>query len=75
MDYHSVHQRHHIHGIPEIELLGKLRRGEDFILVDARDAHVYDRGNIKPRDSVRIPPGEPNGEIAKLPPDKLVITA
>ncbi|MBI2907530.1 MAG: hypothetical protein HYX92_07755 [Chloroflexi bacterium] len=61
--------------ISELDLLRKLQRGdEDYVLVDARDAHVYDRGTIKPKGSVRISPGEPDGEIEKLPRDKLIIT-
>jgi len=56
------------------ELKDRLQRGEDVIIVDARAPYAYEASNIIPRGAVRIAPGAENGEIARLPKDKLIVT-
>lgn len=56
------------------ELRERLQKGEDIVIVDARALDAYEDSNIKPKDSVRIPPGSTDGEIARLPKDRLIVT-
>ncbi|MCL5265222.1 MAG: hypothetical protein M1343_08540 [Chloroflexi bacterium] len=60
--------------ISQAELKDKLRRGEDIVIVDAREQGAFAASNIRPKGSVRIPPGSQNGEIARLPKDKEIVT-
>lgn len=56
------------------ELRERLQRGEDVVIVDAREPHAFDASNIGPKGSVRIAPGATNGEIARLPKDRQIAT-
>ena len=62
-----------IERITKRELSDRLQKGEDVVVVDAREAGVFEVSNITPKDSVRIAPGVQNGEIARLPRDKLIV--
>ena len=63
-----------IRRITSQELREMLQRGEDVIIVDAREPHAFAASNIKPKGSARIAPGATNGEIARLPKGKPLVT-
>ncbi|MFH1484971.1 MAG: hypothetical protein ABIH46_02775 [Chloroflexota bacterium] len=60
--------------ISELELLRKLRRGVEFLVVDAREEHVFGRSNVKPRGSMHIAPGASIAGIERIPRDRPVVT-
>jgi hypothetical protein len=55
------------------ELDNRLRRGEEIVLIDARSQNGYAASNIRPRASMRIAPGSTDGDIERLPRDKLLV--
>ncbi len=69
-----------IERISRAELKEKLQRGENVVIVDARDPSVFhdpsvfQMSNIKPKGSIRIAPGAMNGEIARLLRNKTIVT-
>lgn len=64
-----------IERITKEELKQRLSRGEDLVIVDARERHVFAVSNIKPKDSLHIPPGLFNLNPGQLPKDKPIVAA
>ncbi|MBI2909104.1 MAG: hypothetical protein HYX92_15780 [Chloroflexi bacterium] len=67
-------QQDNIERITSEELKTRVDRGEDLVIVDARSQVSFDASNIRPKGAVRIAPGTTNGEMDRLPRNKLVVT-
>lgn len=63
-----------IERITRQELKERIERGEEIVIVDARSESAFMASNVRPRDSIRIVPGADDGEIARLPKNKTIVT-
>ncbi len=56
------------------QLRERLQRGEEIVIVDAREANGYERSNVRPKGAIRIAPGSSDLSAVNLPNDKMIVT-
>jgi rhodanese-related sulfurtransferase len=56
------------------EVRERLARGEPLALVDARSAEAWEKADLQPSGSVRVPPDDVAGYVDRVPKDRAVVT-
>ena len=56
------------------ELRERLNRGEPVALVDARSNDAWEKAELQPPGSIRVPPDDVAGHWQRIPKDRAVVT-
>jgi rhodanese-related sulfurtransferase len=63
-----------INRITADELRERLDRGEPVAVVDSRSAASWEKAELQPRGSIRVPPDDVEGYVDRVPKDRAVVT-
>ncbi len=56
------------------ELRERLDRGEPVAIVDSRSRESWEKAELQPRGSIRVPPDDVAGYVDRVPKDRAVVT-